>query len=261
MIVVKFGGHAMTDKDGAFASAISSARKQGISVVVVHGGGPQIDQALKSAGIESTFVGGFRVTTPEVFSIVERVLAKEVGPQVAASLVAHGIAAQSISGRESGTLIASPLMNLVDGSPADLGLVGVVTQVNTEEIEALIAAGIVPVLSPIASDSAGSIGYNVNADLAAAAIAGALDAESLIVMTDVEGIYRNWPDKDSLISTISACELSKIKSTFSQGMAPKVQASLDAIGAGAKAVRIINGTDPFAFGNALENKGGTLVVA
>jgi len=261
MIVVKFGGHAMTDRDGLFASAISAAINQGIEIVVVHGGGPQIDQALKSAGIQSTFVGGFRVTTPEVFAIVERVLAKEVGPQVAASLVAHGIAAQSISGRDSGTLIASALKNLVDGSPADLGLVGAVTHVNTEEIESLIAIGVVPVVSPIASDSAGTIGYNVNADLAAAAIAGALDAESLIVMTDVEGIYRNWPDTGSLISTISASELSEIKSTFAQGMAPKVQASLDAISAGAKAVRIINGTDPFAFGNALANKGGTLVVA
>jgi acetylglutamate kinase len=136
-----------------------------------------------------------------------------------------------------------------------------VTQVNTEKIEVLVTAGIVPVVSPIASDSTGTIGYNVNADLVAAAIAGALDAESLIVMTDVEGIYRNWPDRDSLISTISASELSKIKSTFAQGMAPKVQASLDAISAGAKAVRIINGTDPLAFGNALANKGGTLVVA
>lgn len=261
MIVVKFGGHAMTDRDGLFASAISAAINQGIEIVVVHGGGPQIDQALKSAGVQSTFVGGFRVTTPEVFAIVERVLVKEVGPQVAASLVAHGIAAQSISGRDSGTLIASVLKNLVDGSPADLGLVGAVTHVNTEEIESLIAIGVVPVVSPIATDSAGTIGYNVNADLAAAAIAGALDAESLIVMTDVEGIYRNWPDTGSLISTISALELSEIKSTFAQGMAPKVQASLDAISAGAKAVRIINGTDPLAFGNALANKGGTLVVA
>lgn len=261
MIVVKFGGHAMTDKDGAFASAISAAIIQGIAVVVVHGGGPQIDLALQSAGIESTSVGGFRVTTPEVFAIVERVLAKEVGPQVAASLVAHKIAAQAISGRESGTLVAAALRNLVDGSPADLGLVGVVTQVHTEEIQALVAAGIVPVISPIASDITGTIGYNVNADLAAAAIAGALDAQSLIVMTDVEGIYRNWPNKDSLISTISALELSKIKSTFAEGMAPKVQASLDAISAGAKAVRIIDGTDPLAFGNALANKGGTLVVA
>jgi len=261
MIVVKFGGHAMTDKDGAFALAIKSAISQGIRVVVVHGGGPQIDKALQSAGIQSKFLGGFRVTTPEVFAIVERVLSIEVGPHVAASLTAHGIPSQAISGREFGILIAQALTELVDGSPADLGLVGVVTKVNTAEIDSIIESGVVPVISPIASDSDGVVGYNVNADLAAAAIAGALDAESLIVMTDVEGIYRSWPDKTSLIAEISASELSHIKSTFEEGMAPKVQATLDAISAGAKAVRIINGTDPLAFGNALANKGGTLVVA
>lgn len=261
MIVIKFGGHAMTDEHGDFAKAISEAIATGVTPVIVHGGGPQIGDALKKAGIESRFVGGFRVTTPETFEVVERVLAEEVGPSVAQSLIAHGVDAVAISGRTSGTLIAEPLTQLVDGTPADLGLVGVVTSVNSEPVKGLVAAGKVPVISPIATNVEQTLGYNVNADLAAAAVAGALDAQWLIIMTDVEGIYRNWPDRSSLITSICADELESLKGTFAEGMAPKVQACLDAIAAGAKAVRIIDGTNPSALKNALLGVGGTLVVA
>ena len=259
MIVVKFGGHAMKDENGAFAKAIAAAQKSGVELVVVHGGGPQIDAALKVAEISSEFVGGFRVTTPEVFDVVERVLAQEVGPGVAKSLQSEGVNAVAFSGRTSGTLIAEPLRKLVDGSDADLGLVGVVTCVDTSAITSAIGAGQVPVISPIASDLSRIGGLNVNADLAAAAIAGALEADALIIMTDVSGIYRSWPDTSSLISQITYKELKSIKSTFAQGMAPKVQACLDAIDTGASAVRIIDGTDPSAFAAALGNNGGTLV--
>jgi acetylglutamate kinase len=140
-------------------------------------------------------------------------------------------------------------------------LVGVVSSVNTEAVKDLVSAGKVPVISPIATSEDGSHGFNVNADLAAAAIAGALDAQWLIIMTDVEGIYRNWPDKSSLINSISAQELQSLKGTFAEGMAPKVQACLEAIEAGAKAVRIIDGTNPSALRDALLGVGGTLVVA
>jgi len=261
MIVIKFGGHAMSDEHGSFAKAISEAIASGVSPVVVHGGGPQIGQALEAAGISSEFVGGFRVTTPAIFEVVERVLAGEVGPAVVDSLVAHGVNAVALSGRTAGTLVAQPLTSLVDGTAADLGLVGVVTSVNIDAILEMMASKKVPVISPIASDASGSLGFNVNADLAAAAIAGALDAQWLIIMTDVEGIYRNWPEKSSLISTISATELEALKATFAEGMAPKVQACLDAIAAGAKAVRIIDGTNPSALKSALMGEGGTLVVA
>ena len=259
MIVIKFGGHAMTDEHGGFAKAIAEAISSGVTPVVVHGGGPQIGEALKAAGIESSFVGGFRVTTPETFTIVERVLAGEVGPSVAQSLKEHGVNAVAISGRTSGTLVAEPLTTLVDGTPADLGLVGVVTSVDTRALNELVSAGKVPVISPIATHENGSVGYNVNADLAAAAIAGALDAQWLIIMTDVAGIYRSWPDKTSLIAQISYADLDALKSTFAEGMAPKVKACLDAIDGGASAVRIIDGTDPSAFAAALGNSGGTLV--
>jgi len=261
MIVIKFGGHAMTDEHGAFAKAISEAISSGVTPVIVHGGGPQIGEALKAAGIESKFIGGFRVTTPETFAVVEQVLASEVGPGVAESLVAQGVHAIALSGRKSGTLIAERQTKLVDGTPADLGLVGTISSVDTSAVNQLLEAGKVPVISPIATSVDGQIGFNVNADIAAAALAGALDARWLIIMTDVEGIYRNWPDKGSLISSITASELESLKASFAEGMAPKVQACLDAIAAGAKAVRIIDGRNPSALKSALLGEGGTLVVA
>ena len=259
MIVVKFGGHAMQDENGAFAKAISLAEQEGVALVIVHGGGPQIDAALKAEDITSEFIGGFRITTPEIFEVVERVLAEEVGPGIARSLQKAGVNAVALSGRLSESLIAEPLSKLVDGTPADLGLVGVITAVNPQAIKNALKGGQVPVISPIAIDESFKGGLNVNADLAAAAIAGALDAQCLIVMTDVAGIYRSWPDASSLISEITVDELDAIKGTFAQGMAPKVQACLDAIRGGANSVRIIDGTDPSAFADALGNHGGTLV--
>jgi acetylglutamate kinase len=259
MIVVKFGGHAMHDENGAFAKAISLAQQKGVALVIVHGGGPQIDAALKAEDITSKFIGGFRVTTPEIFEVVERVLTEEVGPGVATSLQKAGVNAVALSGRISESLIAEPLRYLVDGTSADLGLVGVITAVNPQAIKNALKGGQVPVISPIAIDESFKGGLNVNADLAAAAIAGALDAQCLIIMTDVAGIYRSWPDTSSLISEISFTELVAIKGTFTQGMAPKVQACLDAINGGANSVRIIDGTDPSAFAAALDSHGGTLV--
>jgi acetylglutamate kinase len=261
MIVVKFGGHAMVDENGNFAKAIETAQKIGEKVVVVHGGGPQIDRGLEKAGITSEFVGGFRVTTPEVFAVVEAVLTQEVGPKVAQTLNAFGIKARAISGRTLPTFVSRRRTLLVDGTSADLGLVGDVVSVDASEILALVDGNIVPVVAPISADIDSGYGLNVNADLAAAALAGALGASVLIIMTDVEGIYRNWPDKTTLIEAICAEELASLKSTFSQGMAPKVQSALDAIAHGAKAVRIIDGTDPESFAAALAGTGGTLVVA
>ena len=251
----------MKDENGNFAKAISAAQKAGEKVVVVHGGGPQIDAALKAKGIVSTWVGGFRVTTKEIFDVVEEVLVNQVGNEVAATLGKAGIKAQAMSARTLPTVIASRRTQLIDGTPADLGFVGNVTKVNPSGLHELINQGIVPVVAPVSSDEDLETGLNVNADFAAAAIAAALGASSLIVMTDVAGIYRNWPDKDSLIETISAAELEAIKSGFAEGMAPKVQAALDALSFGAQAVRIIDGTDPDSFASALAGRGGTLVLA
>ena len=261
MIVVKFGGHAMKDENGNFAKSISAALATGEKVVVVHGGGPQIDAALKAKQITSQWIGGFRVTTQEIFDVVEDVLVNQVGTEVAATLGKSGIKAQAISARTLPTVIAKRRTALIDGTPADLGLVGDVQSVNPSQLLQLLEQGFVPVVAPIYSDEDLMTGLNVNADFAAAAIAAALQASSLIVMTDVAGIYRNWPDKDSLIDAICAEELESIKATFAEGMAPKVQAALDALSFGAKAVRIIDGTDPDSFASALAGTGGTLVVA
>ena len=261
MIVVKFGGHAMKDENGLFAAAIKSVQNHGEKVVVVHGGGPQIDAALKAAGITSEFKGGFRVTSPETFAVVNRVLASEIGPSLAVQLEERGIPAVSLSGFADSILIAKKLSQLVDGEEADLGYVGTVTSVNIAPLEEALNRGKVVILSPVARSVDGEHGYNVNADFSAAAVAGAIGASQLIVMTDVPGIYRNWPDRSTLIPSISADELSKIKGAFAEGMAPKVQACLDAIAHGARAVRIIDGTDSTSFEKALAGQGGTLVSA
>ena len=265
MIVIKFGGHAMTDSSGAFAEVIKRSLDQE-PCVIVHGGGPQIDAALKTHQLDSTFIGGFRVTTPEIFAVVQQVLSGTVLREVVGHLRAHDVPAVGISGRDGGTLQAEVLKTLVDGTPADLGRVGEVVRVDTTLLKTLLKAGFTPVVSPIAVESDGEVevsqhALNVNADLAAAAIAGALDASCLIFMTDVPGIYRNWPDRDSLISEISAKELNLIKHEFDGGMAPKVKACLDAIDKGAKVVRIIDGRDPEALAGALSGIGGTKVYA
>lgn len=264
MIVIKFGGHAMTDTEGLFARAVQGAIDMGEECVIVHGGGPQIDAALKATQIEPEFLGGYRVTSPEVFAIVQRVLTGEVLREVVAQLRHAGINAVGLTGRDGGLLIAKKLDQLLDGTPADLGQVGEVVHVDTAILDALIASGFVPVISPVAvegneTDEESKVGLNVNADLAAAAIAGAMQATSLIFMTDVPGIYRNWPEATSLITSISASELRDIKDQFSEGMAPKVQACLNAIEAGALSVRVIDGKDPEAFAFALLGIGGTVV--
>jgi len=261
MIVVKYGGNAMRDENGDFSKAIADAIADGIEIVIVHGGGPQINQALESKGIKSQWVAGLRVTTPETFQVVEEVLVKNVGPSLAASLKIAGVNAQSISGRALPTLLAERMSVEIDGNSHDVGLVGEITRVDPAQVLELLKGGITPVVAPISSSVDGLVGYNVNADFAAAAIASSLQATTLIMMTDVSGIYRNWPDKNSLIDKISVSELKEIITTFSDGMRPKVQAALEALAYGVKAVRIIDGTNTEVFSQALAGTGGTLVTA
>ena len=258
-LVVKYGGHAMSDDSGLFAKALSQALVKNLRVVVIHGGAPQVNAELIARGITPHFIGGFRYTDSATLEVAEEVLARQVGPAVTAALIAHSIPAVSLSGR--GVIKAETLTRLVDGTPVDLGFVCRITAVDTIPILSLLDQGKVPVISPVASNSDETGALNVNGDLVAAAIAGALDALSLIVMTDVPGIYRNWPDRVSLISSITRDELFVIKDSFADGMSPKVAACLEAIDSGARAVRIIDGKDQEAFALALENSGGTLVSA
>ena len=251
----------MKDESGAFSKAIAAAIKEGIELVIVHGGGPQIDAALLEAGIESQIIGGFRVTTPEIFEIVQSVLAGQVCAAIVSNLRKAGVNAAGISGRDGNTLQGIRMTKILDGTPAELGLVGEVTQVETELIISLLEENFTPVISPLANEIGAENGLNVNADIAAAAIAGELKAESLIVLTDVSGIYRNYPDPSSIISEISAAELAAMKNDFQGGMAPKVAACLAAISAGATAVRIIDGNSAENLLLALAGTGGTLVHA
>jgi acetylglutamate kinase len=266
MIVIKFGGHAMDDTDGLFARAVQMALDMGEQCIIVHGGGPQIDAALKFAKLGSVYLGGFRVTPPETYEVVQRVLSGEVLRNVVAQLRQVGINAVGLTGRDGGLLIGRRMTELVDGTAVDLGQVGEVIRVGTGILDTLLAAGFLPVISPLATEGDeieefSMSGLNVNADLAAAAIAGAMKAQMLIFMTDVPGIYRNWPDETTLISKINAAELEAMKGEFAEGMAPKVLACLNAIKSGAGAVRVIDGKNPEAFALALRGYGGTLVSA
>ena len=265
MIVIKFGGHAMTDTEGLFAKAVQGALDLGEECIIVHGGGPQIDAALREAKIEPEFKGGFRVTTAEVYEVVQSVLSGQVLRDVVAHLRHTGINAVGLTGRDGGMLIAKKQTELVNGDGADLGQVGEIVRVDVAVLESLIESGFLPVVSPLASEGDQTFensreGLNVNADLAAAAIAGAMQASTLIFMTDVPGIYKNWPDTSSLISVIHVDDLESMKHEFTEGMAPKVSACLKAIGSGAHSVRVIDGTDPESFALALRGIGGTLVL-
>lgn len=249
MIVIKFGGHAM-ESDPKWMAEINERWKQGDRFVIVHGGGPQIDSQLQREGIQSEFKDGFRVTTPAVMKVVEAVLTGSVLRSVVRSLRKVGLPAVGITGSDGGLLDVS-LKG--DGS---LGLVGEVNSVNPRLLETLIEAEYLPVVAPVSNGGDGGA-LNVNADLAAGAIAGALKAEEVIFMTDVPGIYRNWPDKSSLIDEIRISELAAIE--FSDGMIPKVEAAMNAVQSGASAARVIDGKSLEAFQSALSGKGGTCV--
>jgi acetylglutamate kinase len=249
MIVIKFGGHAM-GSDSAWMNEIAAQFRSGKKFVIVHGGGPQIDLQLKAEGITSEFKRGFRITTPEVMKVVEAVLTGTVLRSVVRSLIAVGLPAVGIAGSDA------KLLEVALKDDGNLGLVGEVVRVNPEILNNLIAGGFVPVVSPVSNDSTGKA-LNINADLAAGAIAGALGAEEMLFMTDVPGIFRNWPDKDSLISEISIDELAMMQ--FADGMVPKVAAAINAIRSGAKSVRVIDGKSLDAFHQALSGEGGTWV--
>lgn len=266
MIVIKYGGHAMDDENGLFARAVAEVINSGEQCVIVHGGGPQINLALESAGIQSEFRGGFRSTSPQAFAIIQSVLSGDVLRALVGQLREVGINAVGLTGRDGGLIVAEKLTELLDGTQVDLGQVGVVVRVDSTILHTLLDDGFVPIITPIAVsgnlvDELSTIGLNVNADLAAAAIAGEMKADSLLFLTDVAGIYRNWPDASSIISSITATELFNMRSEFDGGMAPKVQACLSAISSGAKSVRVIDGTNAESFGLALRGIGGTLVIA
>ena len=246
-IVVKYGGNAMTDDalKVAFAEDIAFLRFAGFKPVVVHGGGPQISSMLDRLGIESEFRGGLRVTTPEAMDVVRMVLVGQVQRELVGLINQHGPLAVGLSGEDAGLFTAEPTNTVVDGEEVDLGLVGEVAKVRPEAVLDLIEAGRVPVVSSVAPDVNGVV-HNVNADTAAAALAVALGAEKLMVLTDVEGLYRDYGNSDDLIQEISPEALGEMLPSLDAGMIPKMRACYEAVMGGVPRATVVDGREPHA---------------
>lgn len=255
VMVFKYGGNAMINDDlrRAFAEDMVFLRHVGIKPVVVHGGGPQISAMLSTLEIPSEFKDGLRVTSREAMGVIRMVLTGQVGRELVGLINAHGPYAVGMSGEDAGLLQARRVRTGSDGRPLDLGLVGTVEKVNTAAVEQLIEIGKIPVIAsiapelaedPSASDGSGDLTgevLNVNADTAAAEVAVALGAEKFVALTDVEGLYANWPDKSSLISSLTTTELRQMLPELESGMIPKMQAALRAVDNGVPRASIVDG--------------------
>jgi acetylglutamate kinase len=251
-VVIKYGGHAMTDPAlrAGFAQDVVFLRYAGLRPVVVHGGGPQISAQLARLGLESTFTAGLRVTTPETMDVVRMVLTGQVNRDVVGLINQHGPFAVGMSGEDANMLTARKRHATVDGVPVDIGLVGEIEAVDPAAARALIADGRIPVVSSVARGAVGEV-YNVNADTAAAALAAALGAAKLVVLTDVEGLYADWPgDGDGagqpgdVISLLTATGLERLLPGLASGMIPKMEACLDAVRGGVPQAHVLDGRLP-----------------
>ncbi len=247
IVVVKYGGNAMTDDvlKRAFAEDIAFLRFAGFRPVVVHGGGPQISTMLDRLGIQSEFRGGLRVTTPEAMDVVRMVLVGQVQRELVGLINEHGPLAVGLSGEDAGLFTATQTNTIVDGEEVDLGLVGEVAHVRPESVIDLIDAGRIPVVSSVAPDVNGQV-HNVNADTAAAALAAALGAEKLLILTDVEGLFRDWPDSDDVIYEISPESLEEMMPSLASGMVPKMGACLKAVQEGVPRATVVDGREKHA---------------
>jgi acetylglutamate kinase len=245
IVVVKYGGNAMVDETlkAAFAQDMVFLRLAGILPVVVHGGGPQITAMLDRLGLPGEFRGGLRVTTPETIDIVRMVLVGQVGRELVGLVNQHGPYAVGLSGEDAGLFTAERRTALVGGEAVDIGLVGDVVSVSPDAVLDLVRAGRIPVVAGIAPDLAGQV-HNINADSAAAALAAALGAAKLVVLTDVAGLYENYPDPESVISALTADELEPMLPSLSAGMAPKMEACLRAVRGGVPQAHVIDGRVP-----------------
>ncbi len=242
VVVVKYGGNAMTDDrlKRAFAEDIAFLRFAGFKPVVVHGGGPQISQMLDRLGIQSEFRGGLRVTTPEAMDVVRMVLVGQVGRELVGLINEYGPFAVGLSGEDARLFRAVRRHAYVDGEPVDVGQVGDVEHVNVSSVTDLIAAGRIPVISSVAPDSDGVL-HNLNADTAASALAVALEARKLVVLTDVAGLYTDWPDTTSLVRQITTADLAALLPRLESGMVPKMEACLRAVQGGVPAAHVVDG--------------------
>jgi acetylglutamate kinase len=241
-VVVKYGGNAMTSPElqQAFAEDVVFLRYCGVRVVVVHGGGPQITAHLDRLGVETEFRGGYRVTTPDTMQVVRMVRVGQVNSDVVGLINAHGPFAVGLSGEDAHLLTAERRDALVDGAAVDVGLVGDVVDVQPSIVEALLDDGKIPVVATVAKGTDGNL-YNLNADTAASALAVALKAEKLVVLTDVDGLYADWPASDEVLSSLTADELEKLLPTLTSGMVPKMEACLRAVQGGVPRAHVLDG--------------------
>jgi acetylglutamate kinase len=247
VVVVKYGGNAMSSPElqHAFAEDMVFLRYAGLRPVVVHGGGPQITEHLDRLGIATEFRGGLRVTTAEAMQVVRMVLVGQVNGDIVNLINDHGPFAVGLSGEDGGLLVAERRPAILDGVPVDIGQVGDVVEVDPSTVTALLSAGRIPVVATVARGRDG-LSYNVNADTAAAALAAALGAEKLVVLTDVAGLYANWPDTSEVIEELSASRLRAMLPTLSAGMVPKMEACLRAVEAGVPRATVLDGRQPHA---------------
>ncbi|MFE5856818.1 acetylglutamate kinase [Streptomyces sp. NPDC056500] len=245
VVVIKFGGNAMVDEElkRAFAQDVVALRYAGLRPVVVHGGGPQISSLLGRLDLEVRFAAGLRVTTPEVMDVVRMVLAGQVQREIVGLINAHGPFAVGLTGEDAHTMTAVRRPAQVDGEPIDIGLVGDVVKVDPDTLRALLDRGRIPVVSPIARGDDGQV-YNINADLAASALAVALDAEKLVMLTDVEGLYANWPHSTEVIDELTASALERLLPSLASGMVPKMEGCLQAVRAGVRRAHVLDGRVP-----------------
>lgn len=247
IVVVKYGGNAMVSEElqRTVAEDIAYLRYVGVKPVVVHGGGPQISRMLERLDIPSEFQGGYRVTSTEAVSVVRMVLTGHINPQLVSKINAHGPFATGLSGEDAGLFGGRRRGVVINGEEVDLGSVGDVVHVNPTAVLDHLAAGRIPVVSSIAPDlDRPGHTLNVNADAAAAALAVALDAAKLVILTDVPGLYADWPNRDSLVSHLTSTELRGMLPTLESGMVPKMQACLDAVDGGVDTAAIIDGRVP-----------------
>ena len=244
-IVIKYGGNAMTDDvlKAGFAEDIVFLRMAGLRPVVVHGGGPQIGAMLTRLGVDSEFVGGLRRTTPEVMEVVGMVLVGQVQRELVGLINDHGPFAVGLSGEDAHLFTAERRQAVVDGQQVDIGLVGDVVEVRPDFVTQLLDDGFIPVVSTVARDRDG-VTHNVNADTAASALAAALRAEKLVVLTDVEGLYKDWPDSAEVTASITAEDLRALLPSLEAGMIPKMEACLRAVDEGVPRAHIIDGRVP-----------------
>ncbi|MFE6040548.1 acetylglutamate kinase [Streptomyces sp. NPDC056452] len=262
-VVIKFGGNAMVDASlqRTFAQDVVELWRAGLRPVVVHGGGPQISSMLDRLGLETRFEAGLRVTTPETMEVVRMVLTGRVQRELVGHINDHGPYAVGMTGEDAHTMTAVRRPAWVDGRPVDIGLVGDVVDVNPGMVRALLDQGHIPVVSPVARGEDGQV-YNVNADLAASALAVALGAERLVVLTDVEGLYANWPYSTEVIERLTADALDKMLPGLASGMLPKMEGCLQAVRGGVRTAHVLDGRVPHAVlrGVLGENGPGTTVV-